>query len=247
MENRLLAAARREGDRLRDAVAKVAEIAVPPASLEGLEVEESTEEIRALLLSRERRRELFCADLLKQVLSTRRAGAHWRRADWIGRFKPISDQAAALRAGIRRLGERDRVRSEVEKLIAIGGSGIDLKAFLGALDAVAEHGKALSAWQQRQTPHGRDAPRKLPFRPGASAADEFPVMLQTLAVLYGGKRLSLYRYRGKPAGKLLKALRLLGPHLGKGFEARWTYKVLRRLECVDLFPENSPQDGRTKS
>lgn len=223
MENKLLAAAR-HGERLRADVDKVAEIAsVPPT-----------------------RRGLFCTALIRQILSARRAGALWRRPDWIARFEPISDHAVALRDCVRRLGERDRVRSEVEKQIAIGGSGMELKVFLGALDAVAKRGKALSALQQRQKPHGRKAPRKLPFRPGSCAADEFPVMLQALVMQYSGKRLSLYKYGRKPAGKLVKALRLLAPHLGKGFEERWTYKVLRRLELVDL-PESNSEEGRANS
>lgn len=229
MENKLLAAVR-WGDSLRDAVAKLAEIAVPPVSLKDLEElekekeeeeEVSAEEIRVLLRSRKRRRALFCSDLILLILSARRVGPHWLRPDWRARFRPIAEQAAPLRDSLMRLGERERARREIACCVETGG-GIDLQALTGALDAVAKLGKALL-----EPPREAGQPKKSPFRPGSSAAEEFVAALDALVVQHGGERLTYYRRNAKLAGPLVEALDLLAPHLGKGFKASWTASVKR--------------------
>ena len=205
-------------------------------------------------------RAIFCADLTKQIEGACRAGPNWRRPQpyaWLG---PIAKQAADLRDSLLSLGvdkhiEPDKRRETIEArfkdigtLAEIGakertGSGINIQAFLGALDAVAERGAELSASQHTQAPQGRGRPKKaLPWHPGASAPEELVAALYGLVAMHGGEPPTFYMYNDAPAGTLYELLVLLRPHLPNGFVDSLTPKVLRKLiEALEaaLVPKNS--------
>jgi hypothetical protein len=191
-------------------------------------------------------RAIFCADLTKQIEGAGRAGRGWRRSQPYAWLAPIAEQAAALRDGLSGLGVDER--RELEKLILIGARDTSnnvlltvstVRAFYGALDAIAEcgaelvaRGDALSASQPSRPP-GTPGPRKkpLPFTPGASAPEELVAALYELIARHNGKRPTFGwdAIEEKPVGTLVSALELLRPHLPDGFLDSLTPKVLRNL------------------
>ena len=131
-------------------------------------------------------RAVFCADLTRQIEAACRARPDWRRSHPYAWLAPIAEQAAALRDGLSGLGVDERMETEKRReaiearlkdigtLAEIGakertGSGINIQAFLGALDAIAEcgaelvaRGEARSASQPSRPP-GTPGPRKKAF------------------------------------------------------------------------------------
>jgi len=168
---------------------------------------------------------LFCEDLIKQIENARRADPRWRLRDRFAWLEPIAAHAAALRDNLHGLGEDERLA--VGRMLANGGS--NLLVFMPALDALAAGanepfapklpGPLEEGWTAQEC---LDAPL------GAPAAEAFVRALQALVVAHGGKKLGMSQSFPE-ACRLLKALRLLEPHLGTGFLSSLTPKVLRRI------------------
>jgi hypothetical protein len=191
-------------------------------------------------------RSAFCKDLLELVRNFRALGPYWRQPQRFGWLGPIPEQAATLRDSVEsilretksadeatRENAEARIR-EVEALAQSGaqdlGSSIDIGTLLGALDALAEHGKAASSSNLPKKPEGAGRPPDpLLWQAGATASQLFPNALQTLVTHHGGTQLSASK---DGTGTMFDALNALG--------FAYTFRgVVRSIRPDTKQPENS--------
>lgn len=158
----------------------------------------------------------------------------WRQPQRFTWLAPIAAQSADLLESLASESLSADQRAEVKALIGCGvrdaGCIAGVIAFLCALDALAEHGKAVSASDPPKTLHKRGRPSKpFPWQADAPAPECFTAALQTLVAHHGGERLGFYLFADASAGALHVALELLRPHLTGGFLDSLTAAVIRRL------------------
>jgi hypothetical protein len=168
---------------------------------------------------------LFCEDLIKQVENARRADPRWRLLPRFARLEPIAAHAAALRDSLHGLGEDERL-AVGRMLESANGNMIMFPPALDALAAGANEPFATKLPEPLE--EGWTAEESLDAPWGAPAAEAFVRALQARVVAHGGKKLGMSQSFPE-ACRLMKALRLLEPHLGTGFLSSLTPKVLRRI------------------